>query len=1005
MICASEIMAGSVADDTIANYPDEHTTGVISTGPIIAMKGESLLVYDDVHAGYESPAKLPAILAAVVQRARELGLCTAAEAAQVCEWGTCFPHACEPAKDMTATLENLSADSLEDKNNIWRFVSLIATVDLGGIELLEISVFGVVNGAFNTRGDAYLPNDGVLGELAKKATGSYLQGLAMSQLSGAILVAQIAAKTPATFAESVRRVHEFKHPQLGIPCGNVHPNLLKALERWPREIEELLIEGQTFNRGMTGLQVAVTEKSYLNTTDQVLVEAIGMDLMRVVLTVLGGDTDAPDFSVIREYFLCFRQLKIQSASPTRSNIGRKHASGTSCYVDKLDDSMVGINQLYSRCANGSKSGGGIGFSISGLREEGAYIVGNNGRADGWISCLKTFESLCRYANQKGTKRKGAFSFYFPDYAISSLECIKNNIDDENAESRCHDMRAGLLTHDLLWARLEKGEKWTLFRTSVTGNLHLQWGQEWEEHYLHLERTVDPKFTKVVDAKSYMREIIGCCNLSAGPYVINIDEFNRRNPSDHGAMVHCSNLCTEIALPFGMLKIPDPVTGKREHETASCNLGQVVVTNHILRDPLTHAVVGFDAAGFCKSARLVTRFTDHVLNVTEPPTPEVARGMRNWRNLGIGVCGLRDTMGQLKIAIKSERSCAFSLMISELLTFSVMSESAAMAEEFGTYPLYPGSRFDRAAKKEPGVVMFRHELNNPLKCARAAQLRKMYPETAKLVDWEALRAQITRTGLRNAQHTAIMPTATTGMAAGTTASYESPLSIVQMRVMLGMERPEVPSGLWDLIRSLDVDPVDIMSRIMSNNGRLTRWELYEDMLTGKIRSRKLLLKGIPEELLAYYPSAADLDPFVHLRLAADIDHFVTQATSFSHTIPEERFHGITDAASARRRLIQRLFVAANKEGMATISYYMRVTKPGNQRDLDKRLREMKASLDSYKDPVVSGPESKFPAHEGPAPEDSAELANAQTTHSVVKPPDTISCRLTAEAPGDICTACE
>ena len=100
------------------------------------------------------------------------------------------------------------------------------------------------------------------------------------------------------------------------------------------------------------------------------------------------------------------------ATPTLFNAGTPSPQMSSCFLLTMkDDSIAGIYETLTQCAQISKSAGGIGVAVSNIRSKESYIRGTNGTSNGIVPMLKVFNDTARYVDQGGGKRKGSFAMY------------------------------------------------------------------------------------------------------------------------------------------------------------------------------------------------------------------------------------------------------------------------------------------------------------------------------------------------------------------------------------------------------------------------------------------------------------------------------------------------------------------------------------------------------------------------------------------------------------------
>lgn len=126
-------------------------------------------------------------------------------------------------------------------------------------------------------------------------------------------------------------------------------------------------------------------------------------------------------------------LRYQPATPSFLNAGRaRRGELVSCFLIQVTDDMNSIGRSINSALQLSRIGGGVGISLSNLREAGAPIKGYEGAASGVVPVMKLFEDSFSYSNQLG-QRQGAGVVYLdvfhPDI-ISFLSTKKENADEK-----------------------------------------------------------------------------------------------------------------------------------------------------------------------------------------------------------------------------------------------------------------------------------------------------------------------------------------------------------------------------------------------------------------------------------------------------------------------------------------------------------------------------------------------------------------------------------------------
>ena len=217
--------------------------------------------------------------------------------------------------------------------------------------------------------------------------------------------------------------------------------------------------------------------------------------------------------------------RYQPATPSFLNAGRaRRGELVSCFLIQVTDDMNSIGRSINSALQLSRIGGGVGITLSNLREAGAPIKGYEGAASGVVPVMKLFEDSFSYSNQLG-QRQGAgvvyLNVFHPDI-IAFLSTKKENADEK---VRVKTLSLGVVVPDKFYELARKNE--------------LQ--QE-----------------------------------SGYPYVVNIDTANRANPVD--GKIIMSNLCSEILQVQEPSLINDAQEFLQMGTDVSCNLGSTNVVN-------------------------------------------------------------------------------------------------------------------------------------------------------------------------------------------------------------------------------------------------------------------------------------------------------------------------------------------------------------------------------------------------------------------------------------------
>lgn len=251
--------------------------------------------------------------------------------------------------------------------------------------------------------------------------------------------------------------------------------------------------------------------------------------------------------------------RFQPATPTFLNAGRANAGGpVSCFILKMDDNMESISRGITDSLQLSKRGGGVGNSMTDIRETGAPIKNVNGQASGLIPIMKLLENSFSYANQLG-QRQGSGVVYLNAHHPDVMGFLDTKRENADEKIRIKTLSLGLIIPDITFELAKNNEEMYLFSPydveRVTGKPLSQHSvteryREWVE---------DERISKTkINARKFFQTIAEVQFESGYPYLMFEDAANRANPAPNVGRIVSSNLCvapeTRVLTDNGYLPI-------------------------------------------------------------------------------------------------------------------------------------------------------------------------------------------------------------------------------------------------------------------------------------------------------------------------------------------------------------------------------------------------------------------------------------------------------------------
>lgn len=642
-------------------------------------------------------------------------------------------------------------------------------------------------------------------------------------LASRVIISNLHKTTPDTFTEVVEILYSVKDAR-GNPMPLLSDELYEIVKKHGDMINEKIQIERDYLFDYFGYKTL--ERAYLLKVNGTVVERPQYMWMRVSLGIHGEDLEK-----VFEIYNSMSSREYTHATPTLFNAGTRHSQMSSCFLLEVkDDSVEGMYDSAKDCAMISKYAGGIGMNVHKIRSRGSIIRGTNGKSTGIIPFLRVMNQTLLHINQAG-KRNGSAAMYMDPSHPDVFEFVALRRNTGAEEERCRDLFIALWIPDIFMKRVKESGDWSLFCPFDAPELENLYGDDYESMYINYEKAGKAK--KVVKAKDLWIEIIRSQIETGGPYMLYKDKCQRSNQSNLG-VIKCSNLCSEILI----YSSPE--------EYGVCNLASIVLPTYVENN-------AFNFERFHKVVKMVTKNMDKVIDRNFYPTPETRNSNMRHRPIGIGIQGIADVYMMLRMPYESEEASILNRHISETMyhasleasmeiakersenidAYSRIPEELAMTSHVGAYSSFPSSP---AAK---GILQF--DMHNGVK--------------PSLYDFDELKKDIMKYGLRHSLLIALMPTATTSQIMGYTESFEALTSNIYQRRTLAGEFTVINKYLiWDLIKAGMWNP-KMKERIIAGEGSIQHIEEIP-------KKTRLLYKTVWEiKQKNVIDQSADRTPFV------------------------------------------------------------------------------------------------------------------------------------------------
>jgi ribonucleoside-diphosphate reductase alpha chain len=664
-------------------------------------------------------------------------------------------------------------------------------------------------------------------------------------LASRIAVSNLHKETKKTFSEVIDDMHHYIDPKTGQNASLIADDVYDIIVENRDLLDSSIIYDRDFRYDYFGFKTLT--RSYLMKLNGIIVERPQQMLMRVAVGIHKKDVQ----SAIKTYNL-MSEGWFTHATPTLFNSGTPKPQMSSCFLLTMkDDSISGIYDTLKSCAQISQSAGGIGLAIHNIRATGSYIKGTNGTSNGIVPMLRVFNDTARYVDQGGGKRKGSFAMYIEPWHADVFDFLDLKKNHGKEESRARDLFFALWIPDLFMKRVKENGDWTLMCPHECPGLSDTHSAEFEKLYTGYEKA--GKGRKTIKAQELWFKILESQIETGTPYMLYKDAANAKSNQQNLGTIKSSNLCTEII----EYTAPD--------EVAVCNLASLALPKYVTENGT------FDHDKLFEVTYQATLNLNRIIDENYYPVEEAKNSNMRHRPIGLGVQGLADAFILMGLPFESEEARALNREIFETIYYASMTASKDLSKELGPYETYAGSPVSKG--------IFQFDMWNVTPTDRW--------------EWNVLREEVIKHGVRNSLLLAPMPTASTAQILGNNECFEPYTSNIYSRSVLSgvfiivnkhLLKDLVREGLWNK---------DVRQKIMTANGSIQN------------------ISEIPQRLKDLYKTAWEISQKAIIDQAADRGAYICQSQSLNIFMENANFGKLTS-----------MHFYGWEKGLKTGMYYLR-----------------------------------------------------------------------------------
>ena len=368
----------------------------------------------------------------------------------------------------------------------------------------------------------------------------------------------------------------------------------------------------------------------------------------------------------------------------------------------------------------------------------------------------------------------------------------------------------------------------------------------------------------INARKLWDYLIDSAHKSADPGVLFIDTINKFNLLKKRYLIEASNPCGEEPLiPFG-----------------ACNLSSINL----------HYFCGKKGYNFEKLYETVynlMKYMDNLIDKMDFPDPRFKDMSQKYRQIGIGVMGMADTLYEMDLPYDSNEGREHVSKMMKTISTACIEASADMAKERGKFHDYDVFESD------------------------VLDIVPNWTDDKKVLD------KVKKNGLRNSLFNTAAPTGTIAISCDCSYGIEPCFGLVTTKTL-----------------SETGEKMNMVNPIFQRRFEKESW--YTPDLLDKISQNKGSLKnlrGIPKEVRDVFVVAHDIKPKDRIDMQAEIQKYVSAAISSTLNLPE----------TATRDEVSEIYRYAYSKGLKGITIYRDGSKKFQPISFSKEKQEIQSNF--------------------------------------------------------------
>jgi len=448
---------------------------------------------------------------------------------------------------------------------------------------------------------------------------------------------------------------------------------------------------------------------------------------------------------VKKYYDAISKHRINIPTPIMAGVRTPIRQFASCVLVDIDDTLDSIFSSDMAIGKYVAQRAGIGINAGRIRGINSKIRGGEVQHTGVVPFLKKFESTVRCCTQNGI-RGGSATVHFPIWhqEIQDILVLKNNKGTE--DNRVRKLDYSIQISKLFYERFCDDQEISLFSPHNVPGLYDSFGTEnFDDLYIQFERDLSIPKTKV-SAQELILDLLKERAETGRIYIMNIDHCNSH--SSFLDKVEMSNLCQEITLPTKPINHIDDENG----EIALCILSAINLGK--IRDVS-------DLENLCD---LTVRSLDELIDFQGYPVRAAEIATKSRRSLGVGFIGLAHYLAKNGVKYEDKQAWELVHQVTEAFQYNLIKASVNLAKEKGRCDYSDRTKYAQGILP---IDTYKIDVNDIV----SNELK---------YDWEFLREEVMKYGIRNSTLSAQMPSESSSVVCNATNGIEPPRGYLSIK---------------------------------------------------------------------------------------------------------------------------------------------------------------------------------------------------------------------------------